>query len=134
MTSATKVLTVFPKAFAQPRNSEARAAFRERLASALRRRLAPNTALAKVQLAAALGVATQTLDNWCARQSQPDGYLLTQLIRIFDAGFANEVFGGAELVVAKLDDMRRFTALREVNRSAKALEAIDAALAETEVA
>lgn len=112
------------RTFQQPRNALSRDDFRARISDALRRRLFPNTALRNIDLAKALGVDTKTLGNWLARYSQPDGYLLTQLIHFFDAGFANEVFGGDRVVVARVSDMKNFLALREVNRSAKALAAI----------
>lgn len=122
------------KTFREQRNGVSRDAFRARISASLRKRLAPNTPLSKAQLAHALAITTATVDNWLACYSQPDGYLLTQLIHFFDAAFANEIMGEGRVVVAKLDDMRRYLSLREVNRAAKALAAIEEMIAVPEVA
>lgn len=122
------------KTFRQPRNNLTRDEFRGRVSDSLRKRLAPNTALRKIDLARALTVDVKTVDNWLARYSQPDGFVLTQLIHFFDGGFANEVFGSGRFVVAKLDDMRRFLAVAEVSaQAAKAFGAI-AELTKAEIA
>jgi transcriptional regulator with XRE-family HTH domain len=112
------------KTFGERRANLSRDEFRARIGAALRKRMFPNTGLRKTDVAAALGLSTATIDNWLSSYSQPDGYLLTQLIHFFDVGFANEVFGNDRIVVARLDDMRRFLAMREVNKSAPALAAI----------
>jgi len=126
-------LPSFPKTFRKPRKEISRDEFRARIAGAMRRRLFPNTGLRKVDLAHALQLTSATVDNWLAGYSQPDSYVLTKMISLFDAGFANEVFG-TDVVVAKLDDMRRFISLKEVNRTAPALAAIEELVNTREVA
>ena len=129
MTSGENAFPLAGKTFPQRRNIVSRDEFRARISAALSKRLFPNTGLHKVDLAHALGVVPKTLVHWIDRYSQPDGYLLAQLIAFFDAGFANEVFGDT-CVVAKLDDMRRFVSLKQVNRTAPALAAIERVLNE----
>jgi len=115
------------KTFLERRNNLTRDEFRARISDSLRKRLAPNTPLRKIDLARALGLDPKTVDNWLARYSQPDGFVLVQLTHFFDGAFANEIFGSGRFVVAKLDDMRRFQAVADV--SAKAAQAF-AAIAE----
>lgn len=99
--------------------------FRQRFSSALRRRLAPNTGLTKAVLAHAIGIKDPgTIDNWLAEYSQPNSYIMGELISFFDSGFANEVYGGHGVVVAKLSDARRAAAIHSVNRIAPALDAL----------
>lgn len=125
-----KLLGNWPKRSDVQASDAERMAFRERLSAGLRKRLKPNTMLQKTQLAHALSVSAQTIDNWIGQVSQPDGFMLVQLISLFDTGFAAEVFGQGKLIVSKIDDARRYAALREINRAAPVLAAIDAVLTE----
>lgn len=132
--STPKVLPDLHKRMDVQSSEAMRRAFRDRMAGALRRRLKPNTMLQKTQLAHALGVSVQTIDNWCGAVSQPDGFMLVQMIHFFDTAFAVEVFGQGALIVSKIDDARRYAALREINRTAPVLAALDAVLSDSEVA
>ena len=98
--------------------------FRQRLADALRRRLAPNTGVTRAVLAHAIGKDVATINNWLAERAQPDSYLMGELIALFDPAFANEVYEGHGVVVAKLSDARRAAAIHSVNRIAPALDAL----------
>lgn len=98
--------------------------FRQRFAAALRHRLYPNTGLTKLQLAHAIGKDLKTIENWLAEYSQPDSYVMAELIAFFDTGFANEVYATHGVVVAKLSDVRRAHAIQQVNRLAPALDAL----------
>jgi hypothetical protein len=98
--------------------------FRQRLSNALRKRLYPNTGVTRLHLAHALGKDADTIDNWLNEYSQPDGYLMGELINFFDAGFANEVYGAHGVVVAKISDARKARALQAVNKIAPALDAL----------
>jgi hypothetical protein len=119
-----------PKTFPEQRPAVTRNDFRRRLALALRRRLYPNTGLTRLALAHSLGKDEGTIDNWLNEYSQPDSYLMGELITFFDAAFANEVYGAHGVVVAKLSDARRASALRKVNSIAHALPALEEMLAE----
>jgi hypothetical protein len=98
--------------------------FRKRLADALRRRLAPNTGLTRYQLAHAIGRDPGTIDNWLAEYSQPDSYVMGELIAFFDPAFANEIYAPHGVIVAKLSDARRAHAIQQVNKLSPALEAL----------
>lgn len=99
--------------------------FRKRLSDALRQRLHPNTGLTKAVLAHAIGIKDPTtIDNWLTGYSQPNSYIMGELIAIFDPGFANEVYEAHGVIVAKLSDARRAAAIHQVNRIAPALDAL----------
>jgi hypothetical protein len=98
--------------------------FKVRLSRALLGRLHPNTGLHRKVLAHAVGVHENTIDNWIACYSQPDSYVMGELISFFDAGFANEIYSAHGAVIAKLSDTRKAKALQAVNRLAPALDAL----------
>lgn len=99
--------------------------FRKNLADALRRRLAPNTGLTKAVLAHAIGIKEpRTIDSWMMQASQPNSYVMGELIAFFDPGFANEVYEAHGVIVAKLSDVRRAAAIQQLNRLAPALDAL----------
>ena len=98
--------------------------FRTRLSGALRRRLYPNTGVTRLHLAQALGKDADTIDNWLNEYSQPDSYVMGDLISFFDPGFANEVYAAHGVVIAKLSDAKKAKALQALNRLAPALDAL----------
>lgn len=120
-----KYSTSCGKTFRELGSGVTRDLFRKRLADALRRRLVPNTGLTKAVLAHAIGIKDPgTIDNWMAEYSQPDSYVMGELIAFFDPAFANEVYQTHGVVVAKLSDVRRAHAIHQVNRLAPALDVL----------
>jgi TetR/AcrR family transcriptional repressor of bet genes len=78
-----------------------RAAHRKRLATALRRRLQPQGRLAIKELAAGIGVTTDTVQNWLYESTEPSSWLLSRLLATLDPSFFVEAFGPT------VDAMRR---------------------------
>ena len=112
-----------PKTFRE--QTESRAAFRQRVAASIALRLYPHTALRLKVLAHAVGVSTDTLGNYLSGYSQPDSYVMGRLLAFFDAAFANEVYGQAGLVIAKLTDVKRADELRQSNSLAGLMAEIE---------
>jgi TetR/AcrR family transcriptional repressor of bet genes len=78
-----------------------RAAHRKRLAAALRRRLQPQGRWAIKELAAGIGVTTDTVQNWLNETTEPSSWLLGRLLAMLDPSFFVEAFGPT------VDAMRR---------------------------
>lgn len=102
-----------------------RASFRERFAAALRRRLVPFGSLSRRQLAHAIRVCEDTVDNWLSGRSQPDAFVMGELMEFFDASFACEVYQPSGIAVVKLSDIRRVRAISAISKLAPVCAAID---------
>lgn len=94
---------------------------RERLHSALKRRVGPHTGLRIKVVAQATGLTERTIENAMSGETMPRGDTLMALIDFFDASFANEVFAGTTFMVVKLADQRAATAARMINEGAAML-------------
>jgi TetR/AcrR family transcriptional repressor of bet genes len=97
-----------------------RAAHRKRLSAALRRRLQPQGRLTIKELAAGIGVTTDTVQNWLNESTEPSSWLLGRLLAMLDPAFFAEAFGPA------VDAMRRrfetrLTAEREAAEKDRAI-------------
>jgi len=97
-----------------------RAAHRKRLSAALRRRLQPQGRLTIKELAAGIGVTTDTVQNWLNESTEPSSWLLGRLLAMLDPAFFVEAFGPA------VDAMRRrfetrLTAEREAAEKDRAI-------------
>lgn len=84
---------------------------RERIATALRRRMYPNTNLHPKQLRHSIGVSENTLNNWLGAHHDMRGPHLMALIRFFDSSFAQEISEGH---VTKITDNRAAIAIRKM--------------------
>lgn len=102
-----------------------RGEFRDRFAAALRRRLVPLGPLSRRQLAHAIGVCDDTVDNWLAARSQPDAWVMGSLMEFFDAAFACEVYAPQGVAIVKLNDIRKVRAIAAVEKLAPICAAID---------
>lgn len=85
--------------------SNTSALFAERLAQAIRRRLASGLTLE--QLGDALNVSKPTVWSWLNGVNEPKGRHVVALMALFDASFANEILDGTGCTVLKLEDARR---------------------------
>lgn len=103
-----------------------RGEFRERFATALRRRVVPLGPLSRRQIAHAIGVCDDTIDNWLAGRSQPDAWVMGLLMEFFDASFACEVYQPHGVAIVKLSDIRKVRSIAAVEKLAPVCAAIDA--------
>jgi hypothetical protein len=97
-----------------------RAAHRKRLSAALRRRLQPQGRLTIKELAAGIGVTTDTVQNWLNESTEPSSWLLGRLLAMLDPAFFVDAFGPT------VDAMRRrfetrLTAEREAAEKDRAI-------------
>jgi transcriptional regulator with XRE-family HTH domain len=79
--------------------------FAQRLAQALRRRMASGLTLE--QLSQALSVSKPTAWSWLNGVNEPKGRHVVSMIAFFDASFANEILDGTGATVVKLADTRK---------------------------
>jgi transcriptional repressor BetI len=102
-----------------------RAAHRRRLATALKRRLQPQGPIATKDLAAAIGVTPDTVQNWLAESTEPSSWLLGRLMAALDPGFFVELYGPTvEAIRRRFEE--RLTAAKEAElRDRAALELLD---------
>ncbi|MGE3968416.1 MAG: transcriptional regulator BetI [Dongiaceae bacterium] len=70
-----------------------RAAHRKRLSAALKRRLQPQGPLAVKDLATAIGVTPDTVQNWIAESTEPSSWLFGRLMAALDPSFFVELYG-----------------------------------------
>ncbi len=98
------------------------AAFKAKLADALRRRLQPNTGLHPDQLAGALGIHADTMRGWLRGHNAASGPMVSELLRFFystgDHGFAVELFGDA---ITPLAGHAKAQALKALDEARQAL-------------
>lgn len=89
--------------------------FGERSATALKRRLRPNTALSAYELAETLRLSEATIWNALSgnNKSGPSGRVLAKFVDFFGASFLQEVFGGPNVFVLDPREARKADALRK---------------------
>ena len=97
---------------------------RERLHSALRRRIGIGKPVSVKVVANATGLTERTIENAMSGLTMPRGDTLMALIDFFDATFANEVFAGTTFLVVKLSDHRAAAAARMINEGVAVLAAL----------
>jgi hypothetical protein len=89
--------------------------FREKIRSAMQRRVGPGTGLTVKMVARATMLTERTIENAMAGNNTPRGDTLMTLVDFFDASFANEIFAGSTFLVVKLSDQRAADAARMIN-------------------
>jgi transcriptional regulator with XRE-family HTH domain len=94
---------------------------KSRVAAALARRMSPHTGLTRKQLARAVGVTVETVENWMSEYSDPKGYALMLLIGFFDEGFANEIAEPHGAKIVKLTSPRKSEAARRYDEAREEL-------------
>jgi transcriptional repressor BetI len=110
-----------------------RAAHRKRLAAALRRRLQPQGRLTIKELAAGIGVTTDTVQNWLNESTEPSSWLLGRLLAMLDPSFFVEAFGPTVEAMRRRFETR-LTAEREAaERDRAVLTELDARPANTDM-
>jgi len=104
--------------------------FRARVSAALAKRIGPEagTGVTMKMVAHTLQVSEQTVWAWVAGTKAPSGPLLLDLVALFDASFANEIFAGTGATVVKLNDARLIR-IRAAAQHALELEILKAAQA-----
>jgi TetR/AcrR family transcriptional repressor of bet genes len=107
-----------------PPHSSDRKAHCQRLAAALQRRLQPAGPWQVRDLAQAIGVTPETVQNWLAGQTEPSSWTLGRLMAALDPLFFVDVYGP---VVATMQERfeQRLTETRErENRERAAIESL----------
>jgi hypothetical protein len=102
-----------------------RAAHRRRLATALKRRLQPQGPIATKDLAAAIGVTPDTVQNWIAEATEPSSWLLGRLMAALDPSFFIELYGPTVEAVRRRFDERLAAAKEAEFRDRAALDLLD---------
>lgn len=97
---------------------------REKLHSALKRRIGIGKPVNVKVVARATGLTERTIENAMSGETMPRGDTLMALIDFFDASFANEIFAGTTFMVVKLSDQRAADAARMINDGVAALQAL----------
>ena len=70
-----------------------RMAFRARVATAIQKRMYPNTTLQLKQLADAIGVVPETVGNWRNQYSDPSSFHMGALMAFFGISFWIDIYG-----------------------------------------
>jgi len=110
-----------------------RAAHRKRLAAALRRRLQPQGRLAIKELAAGIGVTTDTVQNWLNESTEPSSWLLGRLLAMLDPSFFVEAFGPTVEAMRRRFETRLTTEREAAERDRAVLAELDPRPANTDL-
>jgi hypothetical protein len=110
-----------------------RAAHRKRLAAALRRRLQPQGRLAIKELAAGIGVTTDTVQNWLNESTEPSSWLLGRLLAMLDPSFFVEAFGPTVDAMRRRFETRLTTEREAAERDRAVLAELDPRPANTDL-
>ena len=102
-----------------------RAAHRRRLAAALKRRLQPQGPITTKDLAVAIGVTPDTVQNWLAESTEPSSWLLGRLMAALDPSFFVELYGPTVETVRRRFDERLSAAKEAELRDRAALDLLD---------
>lgn len=106
-------------------DNSGRAAHRRRLAAALKRRLQPQGPIAVKDLATAIGVTPDTVQNWLAESTEPSSWLLGRLMAALDPSFFVELYGPTVESLRRRFEERLAAAKESEQRDRAALELLD---------
>lgn len=104
-----------------PQLAKSTLAIREKLHTALKRRIGTGKPVSVKVVARATGLTERTVENAMSGETMPRGDTLMALLDFFDATFANEIFAGATFLVVKLSDHRAAEAARQINDGLRVL-------------